>query len=485
MNAGIDDDIATAPDATTPPRSFGPKSFVPQSIRSPEAAAQRARELFRGDGREFEQSRRLLSRSVILSELSPPGASRRLLWLTSALVLGFAIWASLIELDEVAVAPGDITPLSMVQPVQHLEGGIVQRIAVMDGERVRKGDLIVALDGRSLRADLRRVRARQAALQLQAERLRAFGEGRSARFAATEFGGLRSGEQAILRSQSDSRAAQLAVIESQRAGKRSELGVLVDREGSLRRQVALLQQDMAARRPLVDKGLISKLSYLALERELTRLQGDLSETVTQQQRARAALEETGRNSVEVTDRLAAEAMREYGDVSSRLAQTNEELERIEDQVSRLQVRAPVDGVVKGLAAISLRQVVPPGGVIAEVVPSGTTAVAMVRVSPADIGHVKLGSPATVKVATYDFARNGGVNGRIDYVSATSFVDPEGKPFFKARIRLAKDHVGPANSGLILSPGMTVVADIKTGSKTLTEYLFKPVTNAFGSSFNER
>lgn len=440
---------------------------------------------FRGDGPDFEQSRRLLARSVVLTELDPPGASKRLLWLIIALVVGFALWASVIELDEVASAPGEILPAAHVQPVQHLEGGIVSRIHVLDGQEVERGQILVSLDGRAAVADLERARARQTSLKLQAERLLAFSQGRPGEFGAGEFAALRSGEAAILSSQASSRNAQLAIVDAQVAEKRSEFKGLVSRETSLRQQIGLLQQDMAARKPLVDRGLISKLSYLAMQRDLSRLQGDLAETLDGQQRARASIEEAGRSRIATGQRLRADAMREYGDVAGQLAQADQEVARLQDQVSRLDIRAPVAGVVKGLAALGERQVLPAGALVAEIVPAGGQLIAEVKVSPGDIGHVRVGSPVMVKVATYDFARNGGIDGTVAYVSAASFVDQQGHPYFKARVNLASDHVGPKSKGLLVSPGMTVVADVKTGSKTLTAYLFKPVTNALMGAFTER
>lgn len=441
--------------------------------------------VFRGEGRDFEQSRRLLSRSAVLAELPPPGASRTLLWLISFFVFGLLAWACLVQLDEVAAAPGEIAPLAQVQPVQHLEGGIISKIHVLDGQRVEKGDIIVTLDGVAVRAELERARARRTALALQAERLTAFSDGRAASFDSGSAAELRMGEAAILSGQRQSRSAQLSVAEAQSAVRKNELIAAREREASLGRQVELLRQDIEARKPLVENGIISGLAYLALERELSRLEGDLAATVADRRRAEAAVQEALRSSVEIHERLRADALQEYGVIAAQLAQAEQDVKRLEDQAARLEVRAPIAGLIKGLAAVSERQVVPAGGVIAELVPQAGELVATVRISPGDVGHVKIGSPVMVKVATYDYARNGGVQGTVSFVSAASFLDQDGRSYFKAQIALASNHVGPASRGFVVSPGMTVVADIKTGSKTLTEYLFKPVTNALNGAFSER
>jgi len=441
-------------------------------------------DILRGEGPDLTHSRALLPRAIALAELPPPRTSRLLIWLVSTTVIIFAVWASLVPIDEVASAPGEILPQLQVQPVQHLEGGIVAEINAADGQAVRKGDPIITLDGAAVLADLERAKARRTALALQAERLLAFSTGRAARFTTDPTGQLAGGEAVILSAQRQSREAQLAVAASQSAEKRHEVEALRGREEGLRRQVELLKREMAARKPLVDRGLISSLSYLAQERELSRLEGNLAETTGDRRQAETAVVEAQRSGHEIDQRLRADALNDYGSVAGQLTQADQEVKRLESQAQRLVVRAPMDGTVKGLTAISVRQVIPPGGVVAEVVPQTGPIVAMVRMSPAEIGHVRVGSDAIVKVATYDFTRNGGVHGTVDYVSASSFVDEEGHSYFKVRLALASDHVGARQQNYVLKPGMTVVADVKTGSKTLTQYLFKPVSRALDNSFRE-
>lgn len=445
----------------------------------------RVANVFRGEGADMTRSQQLLPRSIALAELPPPRASSRVVWLVSVTIMAFAAWASLVPLDELVSAPGEVLPRLQVQPVQHLEGGIIDRIDATDGAEVKMGDPIVTLDGAAVLADLQRAKARRDALALQSDRLLAFSTGRRRAASGTPAADLAAGEAVVLSAQRESRAAQLAVAASQATEKRHEVEALRGREEGLRRQIELLKREMAARKPLVDRGLISSLAYLAQERELTRLEGSLAETIGDRRRSESSVLEAQRNGREIDQRLRADALNDYASVAGQLAQADQEVKRLESQAQRLVVRAPMAGVVKGLTAISLRQVIAPGGVIAEVVPQSGPMVAMVRVSPAEIGHVRVGSKAVVKVATYDFARNGGVDGVVDYVSASSFVDDKGNSYFKARLRLMHNYVGARQQHFVLKPGMTVVADIKTGSKTLTEYLFKPVSRALDGAFHER
>ncbi|MBA3904635.1 MAG: HlyD family type I secretion periplasmic adaptor subunit [Rhodocyclaceae bacterium] len=440
---------------------------------------------FRGDGASFEHSRQLLARSVVLQELPTPGASRRIVWLLVALVATFIVWSSFVELDELAVAPGEIAPADFVQQVQHLEGGIVRAIVVRDGELVKANQVLLRLDPTAATAELDSLRARREALRLQVERLKAFAEGKALPSGRSDFAELRQDQAAILSGQSQSRETQLSVADAQIKERYGQLAALQDREVSLREQVRLLKEDMSARKPLVDKGLISRLAYLNLERQLADLQGQLAQTISQQQASRAAVDEVRSSRREIGDRLRSDALRELGGASADFAEVNERIAQAEDRVRRLALRAPVEGVVKGLKVRALGTVIAPGDIVAEVVPQEGRLIADVRISPRDIGHVKIGLPVTVKVQTFDYARHGGVRGRIEYISAASFVDDRGQPYFSARVSLDSASIGDPARGLMITPGMTVAADIKTGSKTLMAYLFKPVTNALQTAFTER
>jgi len=450
-----------------------------------QSALARLRDALQGEDPGLRQSRELLPRSAALEELEAPGAARRLMWLGVALTAGFGLWSCLLQLDEVAAAPGLIAPAAHVQPVQHRDGGIVSHIHALDGQPVRQGDLLVSLEDADAKAALQQLRAREAALRLRAERLSAFADARPARWTDSAYAGLDQEARSLLEQQQRSRAARLATLDAQAAQRDGETAALAERRASLTKQLALLDQDLNARKPLVEKGLISRLAYLTLERERERLQGALAETLSQLTQAQAARAEIDRQRAQALQGLRTDALAERAAVSAELAEVEEMLRSREAEVERLQVRAPVDGVVTGLAAIAPGQVLAPGATLAQVVPRAGPLLAEVRVSPADVGYVKVGSPALVKVATYDFSRFGGIEGSVRYVSAASFVDEAGKPYFKARIELAQTHVGPPEQGMRVSPGMTLTADIKTGSKTLADYLFRPVGKAFAGAFHER
>lgn len=159
--------------------------------------------------------------------------------------------------------------------------------------------------------------------------------------------------------------------------------------------------------------------------------------------------------------------------------------KLEDRANRLEIRAPVRGIVKGLQAHTIGGVIAPGALVLEIVPMDEELVVEARVATTHVGHVEVGQPVTVKVLTYDFARYGGIPGRLRSVSASTFVAEDETPYYKAVIALDRNYVGGDPNRNLVLPGMTVQADIKTGRKTLLQYLLKPVYSSIDEAFQER
>ena len=172
-------------------------------------------------------------------------------------------------------------------------------------------------------------------------------------------------------------------------------------------------------------------------------------------------------------------------MTAELAEVEEALRDLRDRVERLEVRAPVRGVVNALAVHSVNAVIQPGQELLEIVPMADELVVEARVMPHDIGHVEEGQAADIRVSSYDFARFGAVLGVVRQLSASTYLDENLQPYYRAVIALDQDHVGDQPGVNRIIPGMTVEADIKTGSKTILDYLLRPVSRGLSSAFQER
>jgi adhesin transport system membrane fusion protein len=173
-----------------------------------------------------------------------------------------------------------------------------------------------------------------------------------------------------------------------------------------------------------------------------------------------------------------------GNVTGEIAQVKESITKLQDRVNRLQIKAPVSGIVKGLKTNTLKGIIQPGEEIMQIVPENAMEIEA-QIQPKDIGNTQIGQDVTVKVSAYEFSRFGGVDGKLHAISATTFIDENKKPYYKAFITLSQLYVGKDPKKNHVSVGMTVQADIHTGQKTVLQYLVKPVYNAVKTSFRER
>ncbi len=429
---------------------------------------------------------KLLSQPLILEESGPPRLLTQMTQAISLLIVGLIAWAAVAEIQETALAQGQVVPAGSVLQVQHLEGGIVADILVEDGDIVDRGQLLIRLQSASAQAGLEQLRAREVGLALRAERLRAFVVGRAPDFAMSgDHPELAADQQAILDMQTEARASQRKVLQARIDQKRAQAASLVGQRKSLERQVEILEEELGMRSELLEKGLVSRVVYLETERTLHGTRGELAAVVGEAAKTLAAIREAEESLDETDLGLRNDALKEMGEVTGELAQIHEQLAKLEDRVTLLAIVAPEAGIVKGLMAKTVGGVIPAGETVMEIVPFDETLVAEVRISPRDVGHLQVGQEADVKVSTYDVARFGSIEGRLQQISASTFQDEQGDPYYRGIIALASDYVGNDPEANLILPGMVVDVAINTGSKSVMQYLLKPVYRGFNGAFSER
>ena len=430
---------------------------------------------------------RFLSRAVLLEESGPPRAIVTTVGIISLFLFGVITWAAVTTLNETSVAIGQIRPASSVKPVQHLEGGIVAQILVSEGDEVKKGQPILTLAPTAALSNLERIKARHIALNLQIIRLKAFTAGEKGDFSAFEdaYPQLVQDQRDILTQQDKSRSAQQEVILSQLDERKNELLLLNRQEKTERKNLIILAEEMAMRQELTDKGLGSKIKLLEIQRTHNKAEGDLIQTQSRKAGIRATIAQVRGNLVALNEKFRNESLIQVDALSSERAQVSAELIQLNDRVRRLAILSPADGIVKGLKYRTVGSIIPPGDLIAEIVPISGMLVAEVNISPQDIGHMKVGTKVLLKIDTYSYARYGSITSSLARVSASSFLDEKGNTYFKGLVELPHNYIGTDPKSNRITSGMTVVADIQTGRKTLLQYLVKPINNALDTSFRER
>ncbi|OHC73964.1 MAG: hypothetical protein A3G18_08830 [Rhodospirillales bacterium RIFCSPLOWO2_12_FULL_58_28] len=443
-----------------------------------------------------KRTKRLLSEAIQLEEEIIPEFIHSALLGISALVILFIVWAALVEVSEVAIAQGEVVPSALVKVVQHLEGGVVSEILVKEGTMVEDGQVLARFSGAQSKAELKQMQVRYAALRLRAERLAAFNEGRPLDFEGIgdEYPELVADQEKILRDQLGALATGSSVIKSQIEQRKREIRQL--RESLT---IALQHQELTGnmlkmRERLVEKKLITKMVYLETKRAKVTADGEVARINDEISVASQSLVESNGNLANLEAQLRREASVELGGVSAEIAEVRNSLSRLEDRVQRLEVRAPVRGLVQDLRVGTVGEVVQPGAIMMKVVPLDGNMEAEVRISPRDIGYVRIGHPVLVKVGSYDYSRFGGVEGELirlspsstcSSLSSTVCMDPVHDAYFKGWVSISRPYVGKDPEKLHITPGMSIEADITTGQKTMLHYLMKPVADAVSNAFRER
>jgi len=428
-----------------------------------------------------------LSKPELLEEVGPPRFLRTILFLVALSVFGSGAWASIAKIKETTNATGEVVPTGSVHVIQHLEGGIIGGIMVAEGDLVERGQVLVRLDPTPVLADLEASSIRRIGLKLKAERLWAFADNRPAKYfqVPPRFAHLAADQQAILEQQTRAREERKHVLRLKGEQRKVELNILLSEAGKLRREVAILSKQRVMQEKLLAEKLVSNVVYFNTLREANAVSGELDEVVEKAARARNAISEASAKIAELEAGLRDEALHEMGTIRAELAEVEQTIVQAQDRVRRLDIFAPVRGIVQELTANTVGGVIAPGSPLAKVVPVEDELIVEARISPIDVGHVKIGDKATVKITTYDFARFGAIDGIVKKISPTTFKDQDGTVYYKAKIRLGKNHVGDQPDGNLILPGMVAEVAILAGERSVLRYLLRPIYQSLDTAMTER
>lgn len=432
------------------------------------------------------RSVKLLTEPVLFEEEALPGFVRLALFTVCCLVVAFLVWASMVHIDEVAVATGQVLPAGDIQLVQHLEGGTVSEILVHDAQRVKKGQVLVKLDPTQPLADLRQAQGHLVDLELRAERLHAEVEGRAPDFStiATGYPELEADERRIWASRVAANRSAVEVVDTQIAQRQAELSQLGGQLSIAQQQLQLTTDQVNIRDQGVQAGVVAREVYIETKRAQVTAEGEVDRIRQQIDVDRGAVAEAEERKRNLAQTQVQDALGELGTVNDEMAQVKDGVAKLQDRVDRLDIRAPADGLVQDLRVHTVGEVIPAGFQVASVVPVGETLVAQVRISPSDIGHVRAGQPVKVKVASFEYTRYGMLAGTVTRLSPSTLTDEQGHPYYRGEVSIPQPYMGDNPDLNRLLPGMSVETDITTGDKTLMQYLLKPVFVSLSDSFHE-
>lgn len=427
----------------------------------------------------------------VLDDLTVRHRPRSGVWLARAvalLVLLLAGWAVLAELDEVAVAGGQVVPLGDVKTIQHLEGGIIDELFVQEGDRVTAGQPLLRLALGVTASNPEELRVRLDGLVLKKARLEAEANGVEPQFpeeAAERRPDVVEAERRAHRARKSEFESAIAVLKQQERQSAEEAREFAAARDARRNEQAFAEESLATLEDLLREELASRLEVNQKRSELARLVGEIESLNAAVSRATASRREAVERQQEAERAYRREAQGELADVEVEIASVTERLNSADDRQNRTMIRSPIDGVVGEMKVRTLGGVVGPGQPILDVVPTGGRLVVEARLRPADRGFVSEGQPATVKVSAYDFVRFGSLEGTVTRIAPDANVDETGAPYFKVVVETTKSWLGEKEGELPISAGMEATVDIHTGSRSVASFMLRPVLRLQQEAFRER
>lgn len=426
------------------------------------------------------------SLSAAMLEQTPRGASL-LLWGMALFIVAAIVWANWATLDEITRGEGEIIPSRQLQVVQNLEGGIVSEILVREGELVEERQVLMRIEDKRFVSSVEENRVRFLELEAKGARLDAEANDQELKLPESfpeQYSNMLEREVRLYNTRKSELQANLAVLKEQREQRQQELREAESRQDQVRRSYSLLLKEMRITEPLLSEGVISEVEFLRLKRQVNDLRGELSGIELSLPRIRSTIDEIDQKQKEMELQFRNKARSELNEVEAEQARLQETLTGMQDRIRRTEVRAPIKGRVKQLLINTIGGVVRPGDQLLNIVPWEDKLLVEAKIRPSDIGQLRVGQPAVVKVSAYDFAIYGGLPAEVVYISASTIVDEQDETYYLVRLETDRPYLGDGDD-MPLIAGMTVSADIMTGKKTVLQYLLKPITRARERALTER
>ncbi len=411
------------------------------------------------------------------------------------LVGGFGAWAVQTRIAGAIVASGRVEVDRNRQVVQHLDGGVVTELLVDEGDLVEEGQLLIRLDDTFLVSDLTVTESQL--FELMARRGRHQAERDDAADVVYD-------EELVARSKVDSQIAglmegQTRLFHARRATLEKELEQLTKRRGqiasqivgidaqrtALERQLALIREELADQRILLDKGLAQSTRVLALQREEAGLAGRVGELKAQRAQADGRITELEIEELKLSTARREEAITRLRDLRYREVELAEQRRNLLEQLNRLELRAPVSGIVYGMSVFALRSVIRPADPVMFIVPQDRPLVIQAQVPTIHVDEVYPGQNVALRFSAFDQRTTPELFGRVTQISADAFQDEATRvSYYRAEIVLSEGEIAKLPANVSLIPGMPVDAFLRTTDRTPLAYLVKPLTDYFTKAFRE-
>jgi len=411
------------------------------------------------------------------------------------LVGGFGTWAVMTQISGAVIAGGQIEVDQNRQVVQHPDGGVVEAILVEEGNTVEAGETLLRLDPTELQSELSIVESQLFELIARRGRLEAERDERDTitfdhlllETAAErpDVRDLMDGQQRLFEARRASIAQAIEQLDKQQDQIAEQITGITAQQRAMDAQLALIEKELADQQSLFDRGLAQVSRVLALQREAARMSGTAGELEANNAQARGRITEIDVEILNLQSQRREEAITQLRDIQSRELELRERRRALLERMSRLDVTAPVSGIVYDLRVFARRSVIRPADPVLYIIPQDRPLVINARVEPIDIDKLTIGQDVTLRFSALDQRETPELTGKVKLISADAFTDENTRQsYYRAEIVLSEGEQARLPADTTLLPGMPVEAFIRTEDRSPLAYLVKPLTDYFTKAFRE-
>jgi membrane fusion protein, type I secretion system len=417
--------------------------------------------------------------------------------LTLMLVLagGFGGWASTVPISGALIAPGQVVVDSNVKKVQHPTGGVVGEVRVRDGDTVKAGDIVVRLDETVVKASLAIVVKTLNGLLARAARLEAEQRGADQiKFPAMltdraddpEVRDVMASETKLFEVRVNGRAGQKSQLRERVLQLNEEIQGLAAQENAKDKEIALVEKELIGVRQLYDQRLIQISRLTTLERDSARLSGERAQYIASRAQAKGKITETELQIIQVDKDMVSEVSKDLRETNDKIGEFVERKVTAEDQLRRVDIRAPQSGMVLQSTVHTVGGVITAGDAIMMIVPQADDLSVEAKVNPQDIDKLQIGQKTLLRLSAFNQRTTPELNGTVTRVSADVTTEQRtGQTYYTIRVSLPPEEVARLGGHNKLIPGMPVEAFVQTGDRTMFSYLMKPLSDQLMRSFREK
>ncbi|ABV91887.1 type I secretion membrane fusion protein [Dinoroseobacter shibae DFL 12 = DSM 16493] len=410
------------------------------------------------------------------------------------LVGGFGSWSVMANIAGAIIAPGQIEVDQNRQVVQHPDGGVVQRIAVDEGDTVATGDLLIQLDPTLLQTDLSIVEGQLFELMARRALLVAERDGQEevifdeelllVSATSPEVADVMDGQRRLFEARNTSVETETEQLTRRRAQIGNQIEGIEAQQTALTQQLDLIEQELADQQSLLDRGLAQASRVLSLQREQARLLGSVGELTASKAEFEGRQTEIDIEILKLSTSRREEAISRLRDTQAQESELKQQRQALRERLSRLDIRAPLGGIVYDLSVFAERSVIRPAEPVLYIVPQDRPLIITSRVNPINVDEVYVGQEVNLRFSAFDQRLTPELKGKVVSVSPDAFVDEAtGASFYRVETAPQEGEMEKLE-GLDLIPGMPVEAFIRTADRTPIEYFVKPLSDYFNRAFRE-